>query len=41
MVYWSRVIEAVSKIRNFVVTGDGILGWDFVIDGILGKDSVM
>ena len=41
MGYWERVIEAVSTIRKFVITGDGILGWDFVIYGRIGKDSVI
>ena len=34
-------IEAVSTIINFVVIGDGRSRWEFVIDGRLGKDSVM
>ena len=38
---WDRVIEEVSKISNFVTTGDGRLGWEFVIYAKLGKDSVM
>ena len=35
------VMEEVSTIRNFVVTGYGLLGWYFVIDGRLEKYSVM
>ena len=35
------VMEAVSTIINFVNTGDGILGWEIVIDWILCKDSMM
>ena len=31
------MIEAVSEINFFVITGDRILGWEFVIDGRLGK----
>ena len=41
MGYWARVIETVSTIRKFVITRDGILELEFVIDGRLGKDSVM
>ena len=37
---WERVIGAVSKIRNFVITGYGILGWEFGIDGRLGKGDI-
>ena len=35
------MIGAVSTIRNILITGDGILGWEFVIDEKLVKDSVM
>ena len=35
------VMEVVSTISNFVIIGDGILGWRFVVDGRLFKDSVM
>ena len=34
---WARVIEAVSIICNFVITGNGRLGCEFVIHGILGN----
>ena len=34
---WERLVESVSIISNFVITGDGILGWEFVIYGKLGK----
>ena len=37
MGYWTRVIGSVSTIRNFVITGDEILVWNFMIDGRLGK----
>ena len=40
MGYWERVIEAVSKINTFVITGDGRLGWEFLIYGRLGKDDI-
>ena len=33
---WERVIESVSTIRNFVITGDGVLVWVFVIYRRLG-----
>ena len=35
------VIEAVSKISNFMITGGGRLGEYLVIDGILGEDLVI
>ena len=34
---WSRLIELVPTIINLVVTGDGRLGWVFLVDGVLGK----
>ena len=34
-------MESVSTIRNFVITGDGILDQEISIYGKLGKDSVM
>ena len=36
---WARLVEAVSTISNFVVTGDGILWWNFVIYGRLVKGN--
>ena len=41
MVDWARMIEAVSKTRIFMITRDGRLGWYFLIDGRMGKDSVI
>ena len=38
---WERVIEAVSTIINVVITGDGMLGWEFVIYGRLGKGDII
>ena len=35
------MIEVVSTIRSFVITGGGRLGEDLVIDGRLGKDSAI
>ena len=35
------MIEAVSTISKFVITGDGILVWDFMVDGRMRKDSVI
>ena len=35
------MIEAVSKTSIFMITRDGILGWYFLIDGRMGKDSVI
>ena len=32
------VMELVSTIINFIIKGDRIFGWYFVIDGRLGKD---
>ena len=40
MVDWEKVIGSVSTKRNFVITGDGILGWEFGIDGRLGKGDI-
>ena len=33
-------MEVVSTIINFVITWDGRLGWELLIDWKLGKDSV-
>ena len=35
------VIEAVSKISNFMITEGGRLGKDLVIDGILGNNPLL
>ena len=35
------VIEVVSKVRNFVISGGGRLGKDLVIYGMFGKIKVI
>ena len=41
MGYWATVIEVVSTMRLFVITGDGRLGKYFFIDGRLGKGDII